>query len=309
MPRIKPKLLKNITRFKLGGPAKEVITVRRKERIPSLIQSLRKARKRFFILGGGTNIIASDKGYAGVIIHIKTHAIHVSDKTIECDAGVSLQRLIDMAHAHGLKGLESLSGIPGTIGGAIYGNAGAYGKEIADAVKNVSVYDGERTRTLSRTECEFDYRESIFKKNDWVILSALFVFEKWDTKALQKISKDIIRLRLQKYKPNLRCAGSIFKNIPVKSVLGRKLVKKIQKDKIIKGKIPAGYLLESVGAKGIRKGGIMVARHHANLIVNTGKGTARDAKYVIDLLKKKVKGKYGITLEEEVRYLGRFANF
>lgn len=302
---MKPQMqsLKKLTRFRLGGRARVAVAKKTSE-IPVILRALKKQKEQFFILGGGTNVIASDKGYEGVIVKINTHSIAVKKNTIICDAGVLLQKLTDTANANGLAGLQTLAGIPGTVGGAIYGNAGAYGNEIKNVIQNVTIYDGRKIRTLSKKACQFDYRESIFKKRKGVILSALFVFKKGNAKGLKKTAKDIIALRLKKYKPSMRCAGSIFKNIPTASALGRKLIKKIPNNKIIKGKIPAGFLLESVGAKGMRKGGIMVARHHGNLIVNTGRGTARDTKYIIDLLNKKVRKKYGIILEEEVRYLG-----
>lgn len=296
-------ILKHITQFKLGGPA-EVVVARNTKKIPFLLEGLIKKKKKFYIIGGGTNIIANDKGYGGVVVHMKTNTITANKNIIQSDAGVLLERLINTANKRGLRGLETLAGIPGTVGGAVYGNAGAYGEEIKNVIQNVIVFDGKKMRTLSKKQCGFDYRESIFKKRNWAILSVVFSFSKGNKKILQKTSRDIIALRLKKYKPSLRCAGSIFKNIPVQSALGRRLRNKIPSDKIKGGKIPAGILLESVGAKGMRKGGIMVAHHHGNLIVNTGNGTARDAKYLIDVLKKKVRKKFGITLEEEVQYLG-----
>lgn len=300
---MRKKFLKKITRFGVGGSA-YAVEVKENNLLPSIVQNIKKSKKNFFVLGGGTNIIAHDKGYTGVVLLIKTKDMKVSGSEIQCDAGVSLQALVDEANRNSLSGIETLAGIPGTVGGALYGNAGAYGREIADVVTRVSIFDGIRTRNLSKKECSFYYRGSIFKRKKWIILSAAFIFQKGNKKNLEQKSKDIVELRRKKYPPRLRCAGSIFKNILLQSTTGKKLQRMIPKEKIIKGKIPAGVLLESVGAKGMKRGSIVVADYHANLIINTGKGKAKDVKYIIDKLKKKVYKKYGILLEEEVQYLG-----
>ena len=269
------------------------------------INELKQKRELFFIVGNGTNIIASDSGFDGTIIKITNNHIKISGNKISCGAGLLLQKLINAANKAGLAGLETLAGIPGTVGGAIFGNAGAYGREISDSLVKVKIFNGKDLRWLSKKDCAFRYRESIFKKKpSWVILETKFVLKNGSNFDLIKKSKEIIALREKKYKPNIRCAGSIFKNILAASPAGRRLKNKIPPDKIIKGKIPAGYLLEQVGAKGMRIGGISVANHHGNLIVNNGRGTAKDAKTLIEVLKNKVKNHYGTELEEEVQYLG-----
>lgn len=296
-------MLAKYTQFKLGGRAR-IETAANIRGLILLLKNFVKKKKKFFILGGGTNIIASDKGYTGIVVRIRTENIKKTKNTILCDAGVALARLVKYANKNGLQGLETLAGIPGTVGGAVFGNAGAYGNEISSTAKKIYIFDGERARWAARKKDMFGYRDSIFKRKPWVILQILFSFTKEKPAVLKKISKDIITLRLKKYKPNLRCAGSIFKNIPVGSPSGEVLIKKIPPGKIKGGKIPAGYLLESVGAKGMRIGGISVANHHGNLIVNNGRGKSIEAKELIDTLKDRVHKKYGIWLEEEVRYLG-----
>lgn len=315
---MRQKLLKNYTQFRLGGIA-YIKSAADTDELISVLKDLTRKNMKFFILGGGTNIIASDKGYSGIVLHIKTNAIQKNRNTILCDAGVPLARLIRFANSQGFQGLETLAGIPGTVGGAVFGNAGAYGNEIANVVKKIYVFDGRQARWIVKNKNMFGYRDSIFKRRPWVILQILFSFTKDHLifpdktrgkslearkKTLQKISRDIIALRLKKYKPGLRCAGSIFKNIPASSPLGKKLIKNIPADKMKGGKIPAGYLLESVGAKGMRIGGIAVANHHGNLLINNGRGKASEAKKLIDILKNRVHKKYGVWLEEEVRYLG-----
>jgi len=212
-----------------------------------------------------------------------------------------LADVIGQAIRRGLRGLETLSGIPGTIGGAVVGNAGAYGHSISELVDRVEIWDGREHRILSRSECAFEYRESVFKKEPFVLLRAFLRFRRGDARKLQRASREIIALREKKYRPGLRCPGSFFKNVLVKSLTPESL-DRIDRRKIIDGKIPAGYLLEAVGAKGMRAGGIVIARFHGNLFINQGGGTACDVRALARELKNKVKRRFGIQLEEEVRY-------
>lgn len=280
-------LLKHLTNFKFGGPAKKIIVAKSEAELVRVLKNLKLKKEKYYILGGGTNIIANDKGYNGTIVKIATEDLKINGKKIICEAGLPLGKLVGAANSAGLSGLETLAGIPGTVGGAIYGNAGAYGKEISENLKQVKIFDGKRAFWISKKKCSFYYRESVFKTKPWIILASEFSLKKSDPKKLMKKSKEIIKIREKKYKPDLRCAGSIFKNIVVEG-----------------GKIPAGSLLESIGAKGMRIGGVYVPQQHANLIINNGRGKATEAKKLIDILKKKVYQKYGIQLEEEVRYLG-----
>ncbi len=284
-------LLKHHTNFKFGGPAKKIITAKSEAELIGALADLKLKKAKYYILGGGTNIIANDKGYNGVIVKIATKNLKISGRKIICDAGLPLGRLVGAANSAGLLGLETLAGIPGTVGGAIYGNVGAYGREISEFLKKVKIFDGKNSRWLSRRLCGFFYRESVFKKKPWVILAAEFNLPKGSAEKLAEKSKEIIKIREKRYKPGLRCAGSIFKNVLANPPTGG-------------GKIPAGRLLESVCAKGMRIGGVYVPRQHANLIISNGRGKAADAKKLIDILKEKVYREYGIRLEEEVQYLG-----
>ncbi len=274
-------------------------------RLINIISDLTRKKSPFFILGGGTNIIANDRGYNGMIVKISLKGIKVSGNNIFCQSGRALADLISLANESGLCGLETLAGIPGTVGGAIFGNAGAYGREVSDFLQKVRILDGRKARWISKKDCGFKYRDSIFKnKPNWIILEAEFKLQKGTARELTNKSKEIIAIREKKYKPDIRCAGSIFKNILANSPTGKKLINQIPAAKIIGGKIPTGFLLEEVGAKGMKIGGILVAKHHGNLIINNGRGKAADAKKLIDILKTKVRKKYGIELEEEIRYLG-----
>jgi UDP-N-acetylmuramate dehydrogenase len=223
---------------------------------------------------------------------------------VTADAGAVLQDLVDFTVERGLKGLETLAGIPGSAGAAVYGNAGAYGHSISERVLQVRLYDGEQIRTFANAECEFRYRESIFKRNkDWTIFSAELQLEPADPKELRKTADEIVAVRNRKFPPTMKCAGSIFKNFLVDE-LPAEVARQVPEAVVREGKVPAAYFLEQVGAKGMQRGDIHVADYHANLIYNAGGGTAADLCAVIGELKQRVRARFGIEVEEEVQYVG-----
>ncbi|MDO8575070.1 MAG: UDP-N-acetylmuramate dehydrogenase, partial [bacterium] len=252
--------------------------------------------------------IFGDKGFNGLIVKNQIENFQKTGNKIRVGAGNNLLKIINRLNKLGLAGMEKMAGIPGTVGGALYGCAGASGQEIKDCLVGVRIYDGKTTRWLSKNQCRFNYRESIFKINkNRIILGAEFKFNIGNSKNLINKSKEIIKIREKKYWPGLLCPGSFFKNIIIKNIkplaLRKKLLEKIGKDKIMFGKIPAGYILEAVGAKGMKRGGIKVANHHGNLIYNSGKGKASEILKIAKILKSKVKKKFGLKLEEEIQYL------
>jgi UDP-N-acetylmuramate dehydrogenase len=300
--------LRKLTTLKIGGPAKYFINVKSERELIEAIEWARKSKARWYVIGEGSNLIPDDKGFDGLIIKNEIKNLKISGDKVFVGAGNNLLKVIYRLNKLGLAGMEKIAGIPGTIGGAIYGSAGAYGKEIKDNLVRIKIFDGDRTKWLSKKQCRFKYRESIFKiRRDWIVLAAEFKLKSGNPKELCKISKEIIKLREQKYCPGLLCPGSFFKNIVVEeirpAVLKKKFLSKIPKEKIIYGKIPSGYLLETIGAKGMKCGKIKVAEHHGNLIYNSGHGKSEEIIKLAKILKNKVKKNFGINLEEEVQYL------
>lgn len=316
-------LLAPFSAFKIGGRAEYFFKTSKPENLIKAIEWTKNKKIPYRVFAGGSNVVFPDKKVKGFLIQFSGGGIYpVRNKPLQTavaasaiwrtkrisngvkilvDAGVPLAQVIRKSIQAGSKGLETLSGIPGTLGGAIYGNAGAYGHSISEVVSAVEIWDGRKKRWLKNKDCHFSYRESVFKEKPYIILRAVLKFKKGDPKKLQKISRETIKIREKKYKPGLRCPGSFFKNVPVKKV-SKKSLKLINKAKIIEGKIPTGYLLEEVGAKGMRIGGIEIADFHGNLFINRGNGTAKEAKHLADILKRRVRKKFGIELEEEVRY-------
>jgi UDP-N-acetylmuramate dehydrogenase len=256
------------------------------------------------VIGGGTNLIVSDDGFRGIVLRYRADKLLAANNRIIADAGAVLQDLVDFSIAHGLKGLETLAGIPGSVGAAIYGNAGAYGHAISERVVNVRFFDGRETRVFDNPACEFHYRESIFKRHkDWIIFSTELRLDPADTAALRLAADEIVKIRNEKFPVTMKCAGSIFKNLLL-TELPPKAAGEVPSSAVREGKVPAAWFLEQVGAKGIWKGDIHVASYHANLIYNSGHGTAADLRSVIQELKARVRARFGVELEEEVQYVG-----
>lgn len=307
------KIRKNVslapyTYFGLEGKTTRLIEVNNPTDLKQVVLFAKAKHWPYFILAGGSNIVVSNRKYPGlVIVYRETEEILVEASLIQKGqrlmvfASVPLWKVVKYSIENGLSGLESLSGIPGTLGGAVYGNAGAYGHSISEVVEKVIVFDGKQEKILTRKDCLFAYRDSLFKKKSWVILAIQLKMKPGVRDKMREYSERIIRQRNEKYE-NVKCPGSFFKNVLVSKV-SKNSLKKIDQAKIIDGKIPAGYLLEVVGAKGMRTGGLRIADYHGNLIINDGQAVYRDVEKMVAVLKERVKDKFGIKLEEEVRYL------
>jgi UDP-N-acetylmuramate dehydrogenase len=292
------------TRFGIGGPA----DIYAETRLPgSFIEALRIARAsglETVVIGGGTNLIVSDEGLRGVVLKLASDRIEKNGLSVYFDSGASLQSLVDFTIEKGLKGLETMTGIPGSAGAAVYGNAGAYGHSIAEVVETVRFFDGEAIREFDNAECEFHYRESVFKKRkEWIIFAASLVMKPGDCAELRATADKILTTRNKKYPPTMKCAGSIFKNL-LFAELPPDVAAQVPSTVVIEGKVPSAWFLEQVGAKGMSRGDIHVADYHANLIFNGGQGTARDLTAIVTELKDRVRARWGIPLEEEVQYVG-----
>jgi UDP-N-acetylmuramate dehydrogenase len=265
---------------------------------------VRASGAEFAVIGGGTNLIVSDAGFRGIVLRFTSGVISSDGRIVRAEAGAELQALVDYTISHGLQGLETMTGIPGSVGAAIYGNAGAYGHSINERVRQVRFFDGATIRVFGNADCEFHYRESIFKRHkDWIIFSTELELAPASADELQRTADGILKVRLEKYPATMKCAGSIFKNL-ILAELPEAVQRQVPERVIREGKVPSAYFLEQVGAKGIRNGGIRVAEYHANLIYNESQGTARELCEIIADLKSRVQNRFGLTLEEEVQYVG-----
>ena len=207
------------------------------------------------VIGGGTNLIVSDEGFRGVILKLASDHMRADGLSVYVESGATLQALVDFTVDLGLKGLETMTGIPGSAGAAIYGNAGAYGHSIAESLATVRFFDGEAIRVFDNAQCEFHYRESIFKKHkEWIVfLRRRSTMEQGDAAVLRAAADKILSIRNQKYPPTMKCAGSIFKNFLL-AELPDHVASAVPAGVVIEGKVPSAWFLEQVGAKGMQPG-------------------------------------------------------
>ena len=292
------------TRFALGGPARLLADATTLASLNAALTLLRQSAHPFLLIGGGTNLIVADSGFDGIVLRYRGNRLRHYEGELIIGSGADLETLVDATVADGLAGMECLKRIPGWVGAAIYGNAGAYGQQVSDHLTRVTFHDGLAVRQLPRDECGFRYRSSLFKEHrDWVILEAAFALRPGDAAALAARAEEIRAVRDEKFPPSLRCAGSIFKNF-ILATLPEAAQRRVPANMVKGGKVPAAWFLEQVQAKGLTRGGIHVADYHANLIYNDGHGLAKELVDLIDELKQRVAAEFAIALEEEVQYVG-----
>jgi len=323
LPGVKKNiLLRDYTTFKIGGRAKYFFVAKTKEDLILAVKVAKKNKLPFFILGGGSNLLVADKGFKGLVIKIQNSRFKIQNYKIRVEAGTMLTGLLNASLKAGLTGLEWAVGIPGTVGGAIYGNAGTPKESMKDIVKEVELFDvkTEKNKIFKNKDCKFDYRESIFKKNKkLVILSTILKLKKGNKKEIKNKTNNYLNHRKDTQPLNFPSAGSIFKNPRLRPAFtkvsaGKQgyggqakdfLVGKIgEENKFSSSVFTAAQLIEKCILKGKRIGNVKISEKHANFIVNLGQGKAKDVKKLIELAKKRVKNKFGIGLEEEICYLG-----
>ena len=294
--------LSQLTRFAIGGPARILADASSEAALVAALDVVRGTPHA--LIGGGSNLVADDRGFPGVVLRYTAKHIEIDGPVVKVAAGAVLQDLVDATIAAGLEGLHTMTGIPGWVGGAIYGNAGAYGHSIHEFVESVRYFNGSRVREIGNAACEFRYRESVFKRHKgWIVLEATLRLPAGDAATLRATADGILKVRNEKYPPTMRCAGSIFKNL-ILAELSENVRAQVPERVIREGKVPSAYFLELAGAKGMVLGGVQVADYHANLIYNSGGGTSQAVRELIETLKQRVKDRCGLMLEEEVQYLG-----
>ncbi|RJO59301.1 UDP-N-acetylmuramate dehydrogenase [Candidatus Parcubacteria bacterium] len=277
--------LSNYTTFKVGGPAKFFLEGNDPVIIQKAVKLALMAKLPFSALGGGSNVLVSDKGFPGLIIKLKSEkcVLKSADK-IQADAGTSLAKVIQFAFNKKLFGLEFAVGIPGSFGGAVAGNAGTSGHGIAEFVENLIYLDKQgNLRTCEKPQLDVSYRYTRFKYTpDEIIISAVLKLPKLSAEESKAAVKDALAKRSWQPK-GAWCAGCVFKN-PANNHAGR--------------------LIDQAGLKGKKIGGAEISQAHGNFIVNSGTATAEDIVILISYIKQQIRDKFGVQLEEEVRYLG-----
>lgn len=293
-------VLSRYTTLKIGGPASLFLEIKDRILLSAALDFLTGEGAPYLMLGGGSNLLMSDEGFDGVVIKNLTSNIKLENSIIEADSGVPFGMVTALSLKNNLAGLEWSAGLPGTVGGAVRGNAGAAGGETGEVLKAVEVWiDGEVTE-LTPADCKFGYRDSIFKHNKAVVLRAWFKLNSADGQVSMSKVQEILNKRTGYYPP-FPSAGSFFKNYPAKNWPEK--AGKLPEKFLETGKVPAGWINEQTGLKGFCVGGAMVSEQHGNFLINKDGATASDMLKLVEEVKNRVYNKFGIVLEEEVHII------
>ena len=272
--------------FRVGGPADILVKPRTEEQIKNIIDFAKKENIPYIVKGNGSNLLVRDGGIRGIVIEITDNfnSYEIEDKIIKVQSGALLSIIGRAALKQNLKGFEFAAGIPGTIGGALAMNAGAYGGEMKDIVKSVRLMDTDgNIFNFSNEDMQFGYRKSVLSKSDYIVLDAEIELEKGDYEEIKEMMKDFSNRRITKQPLNLPSAGSTFKR-------------------------PEGYfaakLIDDSGLRGLTLRNAQVSDKHCGFVVNLGDAKASDILDLMYVVKSTVKNKFGVTLEEEVKILG-----
>jgi UDP-N-acetylmuramate dehydrogenase len=311
MKILKNASLKERTTYKIGGLANYLVTLEKDEDIEEFLNLQNKFHLPIFVLAGGSNVLISDDGFKGFVIQPNfDYIIELDDLIFRIGAGVMMSDLVEFFNNRGLSGLENAGGLPGTLGGAVRGNAGCFGFEIKDLileVKAVNMNSGE-TKIFKNNDCEFSYRSSIFKRNpEWLIVDVVLKTSGLDNKEnLWKITQERINYRKERQPLEYPNAGSVFKNAAFETAPKFVQDLALEKNKIKNDPfpiIPTAFLIAEAGLKGKKIGYAQISEKHPNFIINLGRASFNDVYQLIDYVQKTIQDKFGVILEPEIYIL------
>lgn len=294
--------LRHHTTFRIGGPADFFFAARTPDELVSALRIAHEIEMPAFLLGGGSNLLVSDEGFRGIVIRNACDSVEFDATVAHVGCGADFLDFILQCRDRELAGLEFAAGIPGSVGGALYGNAGCYGKDIGSFTIEctIATLDGARVETRPASWFEFAYRDSRLKRDPRVLVSCLLQLRKGDRAESTREIEEKLEIRRVKH-PQWRIeptAGSYFKNLPPDwRMPGAKLSPGTHR-------VAAGQLLDECECRGLRIGDAMVFAKHANIIVNAGRASAREVLELAGIMKERVRAKFGVVLEEEVMFLG-----
>jgi UDP-N-acetylmuramate dehydrogenase len=299
--------LAQFSSYRIGGPARMYCEARSVEAVREAAGEARRRRWRLFVLGGGTNLLIDDHGFDGLVLRPNLRVLEADGTRVNVGAGVLVAELLEFLVKRNLAGLEWAGGLPGTVGGAVRGNAGAFGGEIKDsAVEVVSLNTGTLELTSrANAECGFGYRNSFFKQNpEEIILTTTFAFREGDPAEIARVVEERKEYRRRRHPLEYPNIGSIFKNVDLKCVPDgvRELcahVIKVDPFPVI----PTAFLLSEAGLKGLRRGGAMISTKHPNFIVNIDHASSGDVRALVAEAKQTILNRFGVQLEEEIQYV------
>lgn len=278
------------TSFRIGGPASFFFLADNPTEIIRAVRAARDLGIKFFVLGGGSNILFDDLGYSGLIIKDECRRFLVHKDGISAQSGAIVDKMVDAALEAGLSGMEYAAGIRGTVGGAVYGNAGAFGHAINEILENAVLYNHEgKVVIVDNDHFRFAYRKSSLSDSGDVVISVKLSLKPGDRKKMADIINERRKFRLERHPVDLGSAGSVFRNL-----------RTLEDPTNV---IPAGKLLEEAGVRGMRVGGAAVFEKHCNIVVNTGGATSSDIKTLVAHMETAVKAKFGVDLLREILYI------
>lgn len=295
--------------FRIGGPARYFVEAQSSQDIIDAVRIAKDAGVKFFVLGGGSNTLASDAGFDGLVVKAANRNTKIDGTRVIAEAGVISAAVARATAQAGLRGFEWAISLPGTIGGGVRGNAGCFGGEMKDVVESVRVLHNGELKTLLKNELHFSYRHSILKEqdNDDVVLDATLTLKPGDAaEAMAALEKNLAG-RKASQPLGSSSAGCMFKNFEYTDDADiEKLAAHyaIPQEMLERKRIAAGWIIDQLGLKGMRIGDAMVSETHGNFLVNKGKATADEVVQLIALLKTRVRNEAGMQLQEEVQYLG-----
>ncbi len=298
------------TSFRVGGPARLYVVAPTPDAVLKAVEAAQALSLPWYVFSGGSNLLVADAGFEGVMIQMANRAIRIDGTSVFAEAGAITAMVARLSADAGLAGFEWAVGVPGTIGGALYGDAGCYGGEMKDAVESVDAYrlrDRKRV-TLTNVECGFGYRTSIFKREPHLIFSCVLrLTASADISASKKRMEDIMASRKEHQPLEASSAGCVFKNVEFTDekeldLLQRSL--KVPPSMLEKKQISVGWLIQQAGLSGQSVGDVEVSQKHGNFFINKGKARAQDILALIHIVKTKVRDACGMELEEEVQEVG-----
>lgn len=297
--------LSPLTTFGIGGPARCFVDVRTEAAMIEAIGWAKDRSLKFVVLGGGSNVLVPDEGLDALVIRFIGNLYGIKGGVLDSWAGTSLLPAINACGEQGYGGWEKLAGIPGTIGGAVRGNAGAFGSEIKDFIAQVRALHSRtgEAKAFSNKECDFAYRHSFFKDHpEWIITRVVLRLEEVSPLEAKRLSEETIAERERRHLQNVKAAGSYFMNPNAPA----NIVEMFEQEKSVKsreGRVPAGWLIEKAGMKGATVGGAIASLQHPNYLVNRGSASAADVRALAEHVKMKVKESFNVTLQEEAAIL------
>lgn len=298
------------TSFRIGGPARLYVVAGSTDEILGAITAADALALPWFVYGGGSNLLVADEGYEGVVIQVANRGLSIEGNVVKTESGVITALVARKATDAGLEGFAWAAGVPGTIGGALFGNAGCFGGEIGESVAFVDAYrvkDKQRVK-LTKAECRFGYRDSLFKHEPHVLFGCeLHLLPASDPAANKAKLEDIVRQRKEKQPLDQSSAGCIFKNYDFHDAEELKILERnvtVPASMLQSKRLGAGWLIDQVGLLGYELGTVAISAKHGNFVVNKGKANAKDVMALISLAKMKVRDELGIELHEEVQLLG-----